>query len=292
MIGRNGGTGSCATGGGARLRCEVLTACSRVEFAAGSRRRCRTAQQSRPRHREQARVAIGMSRSNSGLGHRARVFLAERYCRFSGGAKPRQRQRVVGRATPDSARRLPGHRVTDSNLRSEASAGVSADAISDGHAVVRIERAVAIEWLVPLRQGSRAMHTAGARVDDRSPGLCGIRSVRWTRMRRTRRRRQWRRRDGPRPDSSWCSAERVRDQQLRSRRASGRPRARPPICGGLGPVDQPLHDDRRRTCYVVHLPRHRPVPLSRARRGAIEFLLLLRGQPPHDLDLVVDIVRR
>lgn len=56
--------------------------------------------------------------------------------------------------------------MTDSNLRSEASAGVSADAIGDRHAVIRIERAVAIEWRrPPAKQGSRAMHTAGARVE-------------------------------------------------------------------------------------------------------------------------------
>ena len=56
--------------------------------------------------------------------------------------------------------------MTDSNLRSEASAGVSADAISDRHAVVRIELAVAIKWRrSPAEQRTRTMHTAGARVE-------------------------------------------------------------------------------------------------------------------------------
>jgi hypothetical protein len=56
--------------------------------------------------------------------------------------------------------------MTDSNLRSEASAGVSADAISDRHAVVRIELAVPIEWRrSPAEHRARTMHTAGARVE-------------------------------------------------------------------------------------------------------------------------------
>jgi hypothetical protein len=65
--------------------------------------------------------------------------------------------------------------MTDSNLRSKASAGVSAHAISDRHAVVRIELAVAINWRCSTaEQRAGTMHTAGARVETMISGTVRI----------------------------------------------------------------------------------------------------------------------
>ena len=65
--------------------------------------------------------------------------------------------------------------MTDSNLRAEASTGISADAIGDCHAAVRLELALAIKGRCsPAEYGARTTHTVGARVETAISGTVQI----------------------------------------------------------------------------------------------------------------------
>jgi len=65
--------------------------------------------------------------------------------------------------------------MTDSNLRPEASTGISADAVGDCHAAVRLELALAIKGRCsPAEYGARTTHTVGARVETAISGTVQI----------------------------------------------------------------------------------------------------------------------
>jgi hypothetical protein len=65
--------------------------------------------------------------------------------------------------------------MTEADLRSKASANVSADAVSDRHAAVRFELALAIEGRGSLAEhGTRAAQAVGARVQTVIPGVVRI----------------------------------------------------------------------------------------------------------------------